>query len=145
MLFQSYQFRQINPDQLKQHRQRNHQSPVSIVSIQADQSRLNPDFMRYEVALKFQSYQFRQINPDPAALTLSLLPLVKEFQSYQFRQINPDVESTQLSLKWATLFQSYQFRQINPDVNKSSGERSLRVCFNRINSGRSIPTRLGYR
>ena len=40
-------------------------------------------------------------------------------------------------------FQSYQFRQINPDLNNSGSLHILRLGFNRINSGRSIPTYQG--
>ena len=39
-------------------------------------------------------------------------------------------------------FQSYQFRQINPDFVDHLKQGGLFYCFNRINSGRSIPTRL---
>ena len=63
--FQSYQFRQINPD---------------------DVSELE---MRAKVAWAFQSYQFRQINPDDINTKPVFVPS-KAFQSYQFRQINPD-------------------------------------------------------
>ena len=38
------------------------------------------------------------------------------------------------------LFQSYQFRQINPDVKKAKSFDGFFGGFNRINSGRSIPT-----
>ena len=38
------------------------------------------------------------------------------------------------------MFQSYQFRQINPDVGNASKNRMGNKSFNRINSGRSIPT-----
>ena len=62
--FQSYQFRQINPDPYWNHSSQYIEEEVSIVSIQADQSRLKdlygPDI---EITM-FQSYQFRQINPD---------------------------------------------------------------------------------
>ena len=38
------------------------------------------------------------------------------------------------------MFQSYQFRQINPDVGSVAVSRPEYDRFNRINSGRSIPT-----
>ena len=62
---------------------------VSIVSIQADQSRLHNLYVGHLFDDVFQSYQFRQINPDDEA---SKLPVITAppFQSYQFRQINPD-------------------------------------------------------
>ena len=44
------------------------------------------------------------------------------------------------------MFQSYQFRQINPD---EAAERCMEKLglpgFNRINSGRSIPTVVGFK
>ena len=39
-------------------------------------------------------------------------------------------------------FQSYQFRQINPDAAGGGARATLEESFNRINSGRSIPTRI---
>ena len=39
-----------------------------------------------------------------------------------------------------SMFQSYQFRQINPDVGSVAVSRPEYDRFNRINSGRSIPT-----
>ena len=62
--FQSYQFRQINPD-------------VKQVTVAIDCSG------------RFQSYQFRQINPDISGKEI-VKKIDGEFQSYQFRQINPD-------------------------------------------------------
>ena len=38
------------------------------------------------------------------------------------------------------VFQSYQFRQINPDISKVGSMCRWLNGFNRINSGRSIPT-----
>ena len=43
---------------------------VSIVSIQADQSRRLLKSIQNTVGMKFQSYQFRQINPDSIILTI---------------------------------------------------------------------------
>ena len=62
--FQSYQFRQINPDEAKAQADKANAVLVSIVSIQADQSRLNFVNPTKCSNNKFQSYQFRQINPD---------------------------------------------------------------------------------
>ena len=87
---------------------------VSIVSIQADQSRQQ----KYREALDF----------------------IKKFQSYQFRQINPDNAAEHSTVKKVFGFQSYQFRQINPDATCGLINSRCRICFNRINSGRSIPT-----
>ena len=63
--FQSYQFRQINPDLLSSFNIAfSSFDNVSIVSIQADQSRHLKAKVNKKLNLKFQSYQFRQINPD---------------------------------------------------------------------------------
>ena len=111
--FQSYQFRQINPDIVISINYPDLLHLVSIVSIQADQSR--QVWMQSSIIcdIWFQSYQFRQINPDlinlladvhtvncfnrinsgrsiPTLLMIALLMLKNRFQSYQFRQINPD-------------------------------------------------------
>ena len=50
------------------------------------------------------------------------------------------------SLKGSVVeFQSYQFRQINPDLHESEIEEdNTQESFNRINSGRSIPTSLTF-
>ena len=62
--FQSYQFRQINPDALRDGKSIKCTWTVSIVSIQADQSRRVLLSRHEHYRLEFQSYQFRQINPD---------------------------------------------------------------------------------
>ena len=62
------------------------------------------------------------------------------FQSYQFRQINPDASTGCTVKRLSVEFQSYQFRQINPDFWSNTRYKFLYHCFNRINSGRSIPT-----
>ena len=64
------------------------------------------------------------------------------FQSYQFRQINPDVFRSLVSGTLLLRFQSYQFRQINPDPEKCTDDGDPKTRFNRINSDRSIPTKL---
>ena len=64
ILFQSYQFRQINPDAVR-YVLLKPMKDVSIVSIQADQSRPASSFYFPDQNENgFQSYQFRQINPD---------------------------------------------------------------------------------
>ena len=88
---------------------------VSIVSIQADQSRPDEKIIGKLSKALFQSYQFRQINPDLRIPVKILQVLLSMFQSYQFRQINPDQQS------------------------RNSLHHKIRG-FNRINSGRSIPT-----
>ena len=62
------------------------------------------------------------------------------FQSYQFRQINPDVGDPRIRGLNYMEFQSYQFRQINPDLRVLLHLNKPLSSFNRINSGRSIPT-----
>ena len=113
--FQSYQFMQINPDNLSQNQ---------LITI----------------LLEFQSYQFMQINPDVAENSAAPKMKPAVFQSYQFRQINPDTYKVHNERAIMYAFQSYQFRQINPDQKEV---KPIAVCirgFNRINSGRSIPT-----
>ena len=68
------------------------------------------------------------------------LDFIKKFQSYQFRQINPDNAAEHSTVKKVFGFQSYQFRQINPDYVIAILHSFFVYCFNRINSGRSIPT-----
>ena len=63
--------------------------PVSIVSIHADQSRLQKVDGTFETIPSFQSYQFMQINPDNMCIHGIQKP-INGFQSYQFMQINPD-------------------------------------------------------
>ena len=137
--FQSYQFRQINPDSkwnlmglqifLSFNRINSDRSiptrcpksgsistaEVSIVSIQTDQSRhvsgviLQRDF----------SPRFNRINSDRSIPTWfrykALYDKLTTFQSYQFRQINPDNVRMRIQRLQHWMFQSYQFRQINPD------------------------------
>ena len=62
--FQSYQFRQINPDNEIFEHYYVTKCEVSIVSIQADQSRRVYILVVFCFLVEFQSYQFRQINPD---------------------------------------------------------------------------------
>ena len=88
---------------------------VSIVSIQADQSRQGWMTCDEVSLVKFQSYQFRQINPDDVSELEMRAKVAWAFQSYQFRQINPDDINTKPVFVPSKAFQSYQFRQINPD------------------------------
>ena len=136
--FQSYQFRQIYPDAN------------------------NLSHWRWK-RVSFQSYQFRQIYPDRTIMAFVETDL-DLFQSYQFRQIYPDsrcgtsgcsiqgvsIVSIQADLSRPDRviavtgitngFQSYQFRQIYPDALDCIKTQSNTSRFNRINSGRSIPT-----
>ena len=87
-LFQSYQFRQINPD-ISRGGFRSLSLIVSIVSIQADQSRLNKEAIsgtltRTVSIVSIQADQSRQDHEK------ALVEIINKFQSYQFRQINPD-------------------------------------------------------
>ena len=63
--FQSYQSKQINPDDKRADAQLNKDVNVSIVSIQTDQSRRVPLDQSKAQQEAFQSYQSKQINPDP--------------------------------------------------------------------------------
>ena len=90
--FQSYQFRQINPDLVKRQKT-SLKEGVSIVSIQADQSRLGTSYRRKKMFDSgFQSYQFRQINPDEihqfSAICMDLVSIV----SIQADQSRPDAK-----------------------------------------------------
>ena len=113
--FQSYQFRQINPDTVNGTNVHIQTRRVSIVSIQADQSRR---IGRRCQILGIGMDSFNRINSgrsiptngDKGITTYSVL-----FQSYQFRQINPDSIMKLTQILFVKLFQSYQFRQINPD------------------------------
>ena len=62
--FQSYQFMQINPDIDLVNSVALTFNQVSIVSIHADQSRQNVKGLHKFTKMMFQSYQFMQINPD---------------------------------------------------------------------------------
>ena len=64
--------------------------PVSIVSIQTDQSRLMNKNMLGKQVIMFQSYQSKQIKPDDGSLETIKSSGVTRFQSYQSKQINPD-------------------------------------------------------
>ena len=114
---------------------------VSIVSIQADQSRRIMSGMTGFGDAVFQSYQFRQINPDGSYKNAAVVEGNIKFQSYQFRQINPDMVYHTIIIMSIVKFQSYQFRQINPNGSFDQFIKCYGLCFNRINSGRSIPTR----
>ena len=162
-MFQSYQSRQIKPDKWNTVEFLVNWY-VSIVSIQTDQSRPQGKEKLYEVVFRFQSYQFRQINPDLNEYDLAD-PSQMSFQSYQSRQINPDAVGALMFGLDIQGFQSYQSKQINPDPSKPNVEKYLNglvsivsiqtdqsrpqekqnenpwnLCFNRINSDRSIPT-----
>ena len=166
-MFQSYQFRQINPDTNEVAR-----GVICSDMFQSYQFRqINPDAGLharnfYQVALTFQSYQFRQINPDLRAVDDTITYLIEKFQSYQFRQINPDwmqewpeksfqrevsIVSIQADqsrqkkrLRMMEFHSSVSIVSIQADQSRRVAiEKLLKfivICFNRINSGRSIPT-----
>ena len=164
MEFQSYQFRQINPDLILKRRHKNG-IMVSIVSIQTDQSRL-----RIFLRRPWLSYRgFNRINSDrsiPTGKRCIILDLVRAlFQSYQFRQINPDerdywyvsyyqvsivsIQTDQSRRFWAWIWKTpivvVSIVSIQTDQSRlgfSTHELNLpNTGFNRINSDRSIPTR----
>ena len=86
---------------------------VSIVSIQADQSRQLGYAHKFGDKFMFQSYQFRQINPD------LWVEVIYFAMKRSFNRINSGRSiPTNQDHDWqivATWFQSYQFMQINPD------------------------------
>ena len=165
-MFQSYQFRQINPDvgsvavsrpeydrfnRINSGRSiptLNHvwlrvqvATIVSIVSIQADQSRL----LEIEVRI-FLKNGFNRINSGRSIPTVSGTGTIDELYK-SFNRINSGrsiptaIISTIITFK-VVKFQSYQFRQINPDISRFLRPLLGRKSFNRINSGRSIPTQI---
>ena len=87
--FQSYQFRQINPDASAGNFYKLMADEVSIVSIQADQSRQKKTLLKISLFLSFN-----RINSGRSIPTwqkrFTNTKEIQEFQSYQFRQINPD-------------------------------------------------------
>ena len=125
---------------------------VSIVSIQADQSRQYQ--WLFFVYLCFQC--FNRINSGRSIPTWELLiiPLMyfssfnrinsgrsiptggfqlsiswrkRTFQSYQFRQINPDAKKLGKTVTLRDEFQSYQFRQINPDLRDDWEQNKVEI------------------
>ena len=116
-VFQSYQFMQINPDLLFiQHELDG--TAVSIVSIHADQSRLS----LHKGGKFVNGVSIVSIHADQSRPKLR--------NSYRNRTAE---------------FQSYQFMQINPDL-KSLIQRLMELIgFNRINSCRSIPTKVNFK
>ena len=90
---------------------------VSIVSIQADQSRLTKIRENRWFKITFQSYQFRQINPDDGASIWDIIQRkvsIVSIQADQSRQFKIAIFTERRER-----FQSYQFRQINPDPRSS--------------------------
>ena len=79
--FQSYQSKQINPD-----------DDIVTTPTFVPGKGFNLDYMSASDEQEFQSYQSKQIYPDHGA-TINLSKR-KKFQSYQFRQINPDMMPT---------------------------------------------------
>ena len=112
--FQSYQFRQINPDIYHGRQVVKTVIDVSIVSIQADQSR----------PVLYLMIQFN----------------LKRFQSYQFRQINPDQISYHKKHKSNSCFNRINSGRSIPTSSRMNWTEQMMNCFNRINSCRSIPT-----
>ena len=163
--FQSYQFRQINPDV-------NVNSSSSLISLPSfnriNSGRSIPTSWDAEKQTTCWVLRFNRINSGrsiPTRYKWEFADTIDLFQSYQFRQINPDAvlqKNANKKLKgfnrinsgrsiptysWLAadgseiyMFQSYQFRQINPDFVKTTCSLEQQKRFNRINSGRSIPT-----
>ena len=111
--FQSYQFRQINPDKF---------SPVPDNQIEEGFNRIN------------SGRSIPTIDKCVKGINLWKVSIVSIQADQSRRNVTPELRSV------AYGFQSYQFRQINPDTNCKTKVYAIVVCFNRINSGRSIPT-----
>ena len=114
---------------------------VSIVSIHADQSRRKMTALIVLLLETFQSYQFMQINPD-RCLKWFNQSIERRFQSYQFMQINPDEIMANIIVN---KFYPVSIVSIHADQSRLGEEMSLKCSFklqgfNRINSCRSIPT-----
>ena len=99
-MFQSYQSKQINPDDAAECIIKKVPEIVSIVSIQTDQS-------RPEVIQQINFYTitcFNRINPNRSIPTSIGQDKIKEnhtkFQSYQSKQINPDLWRCCCSPSW---------------------------------------------
>ena len=113
---------------------------VSIVSIQADQSRQEWEKLLEEDAKWFQSYQFRQINPDrcsrpsPGCGGIVSIVSIQADQSRLLGTIQKHVNNED-----TVSIVSIQADQSRLQ-NELDGTNDELPCFNRINSGRSIPT-----
>ena len=113
---------------------------VSIVSIQADQSRRNSAICWW-LHCWYVSIVSIQADQSRPRLTIA--------SDLRFNEVSIVSIQADQSRRWIHLhywyychwFQSYQFRQINPDYSVMVNLNSYRSSFNRINSGRSIPTR----
>ena len=114
---------------------------VSIVSIQADQSRLT--WVIFIISMI--KCCFNRINSGrsiPTSVIRGLRTAYEPFQSYQFRQINPDVKEKNLNRNRKTSFNRINSGRSIPTLMYASAKKKLiGKSFNRINSGRSIPTR----
>ena len=139
--FQSYQSRQINPDQFI--------FVLTAIPTRTSFNRINPNssipttetgYCVVKLFDEFQSYQSKQINPDfkTSISTLSTLPCFNRINSDRSIPTLPDLQNNAtygkvsiVSIKtvqsrlrklvetyggWLT-FQSYQSRQINPDAS----------------------------
>ena len=138
--FQSYQFMQINPDLDISQPNTSSLTSVSIVSIHADQSRRQSGS---RLANRGNMVSIVSIQADQSRRRVWSLGNVRfwvvSIVSIQADQSRP-VSDKPITMPKINLFQSYQFRQINPDFCTLPIHSSSCSRFNRINSGRSIPT-----
>ena len=147
--FQSYQFRQINPDTLITFTNCRNRKVVSIVSIQADQSRqLLPGAYAFRQAtvsiVSIQADQSRQYSMrDKWSKNLRGFNRINSGRSIPTKRIdqalNKDADVSIVSIQadqsrlqpnvvttnYMYKFQSYQFRQINPDF--STRRKQVRI------------------
>ena len=125
IMFQSYQFRQINPDSIHLSLLSLCSVLVSIVSIQTDQSRHEflitySSWILKVSIVSIQTDQSRRIMINTIRKNGEWVSIV----SIQTDQSRPVLKNLPSHWNWLT-FQSYQFRQINPDLRRVVEESGL--------------------
>ena len=138
--FQSYQFRQINPDSVVETR---YTTTTSFNRINSGRSIPTKNETARKTLL---TLGFNRINSGRSIPTWWSVHRRAFIESVSIVSIQADQSRPGLHARnfyqVALTFQSYQFRQINPDKIENMYDVPSYKCFNRINSGRSIPTRL---
>ena len=116
---------------------------VSIVSIQADQSRHVPNENGYYSVLVFQSYQFRQINPDCVDHSAALRPYKVSIVSIQADQSRL-ISGTFLRMSSAAVsIVSIQADQSRPNTFEFHFEEKIQVSIVSIQADQSRPATSG--
>ncbi len=136
--FQSYQFMQINPDQVQQAPVANQQSSFNRINSCRSIPTCFSAVLWFQLTT-FQSYQFMQINPDDICVCL-YASLFGGFNRINSCRSIP-TRSIWLSVRRNGLWVSIV--SIHADQSRRNFCKSLLIqwlCFNRINSCRSIPT-----